>query len=104
MAFPEILAAADRAALQHLGGPFFYKPFGAAAVELRGIFDAAYVRVDVGQAGVSSAGPAIFCRLADLPADPESDEPEVTVEGVTYRLREIQKDGLGGVLLLLHRE
>jgi hypothetical protein len=42
-------------------------------------------------------------RLADLPSDPEDDSPTITVEGVEYSVREPQKDGQGGVLLLLHQ-
>lgn len=113
MAFPDLLAAADRAALTHLGGPVRYAPTalaGESFADVLGIFDAAYIRVDAGQAGVSSCGPAVFLRLADLVAgdgtqfDPETDEvPTVTVNGISYRAREVQKDGMGGVLLLLHR-
>lgn len=103
MSFSALLAAADRAALQHLGGPVRYAPSAGAPVDVSGIFDAAYVRVDAGQAGVVSSGPAVFLRLSDLPTDPEEDEPTITVDGATFRVREPQKDGLGGVLLLLHR-
>jgi hypothetical protein len=73
-------------------------------VDVRGIFDAAYVRVEAGRAGVSSSGPAVFLRLEDLPTDPENDEPIMTVAGVNYTVREAQKDGQGGIHLLLHRE
>lgn len=103
MAFPALLAAADRAALQYLGGPVRYAPSAGAPVDVRGVFDAVYVKADAGQAGVMSSGPAVFLRLEDLPTDPEDDEATITVEGSTYRVREVQRDGQGGVLLLLHR-
>lgn len=103
MAFPALLALADRATLQHLGGVVRYTPGTGAAVDVRGVFDAAYVKVDAGHAGVSSSGPAVFLRLEDLPSDPEDDAPGITVDGVGYVVREVQKDGLGGVLLHLHR-
>lgn len=103
MTFPALLAAADRAALQHLGGPVRYTPSAGAPVDVRGIFDAAYVRADAGQAGVVSSGPAVFLLVADLPSDPGTDlAATVTVDGATYKIREPQKDGLGGVLLQLH--
>lgn len=86
-----------------LGGDITYTPGAGSAVSVRGIFDAAYVRVDIGQAGVSSAGPAVFLRVEDLPTDPETDSATVTVGAVEYEIRECQKDGQGGVLLLLHR-
>ena len=103
MAWPELLAAVDRAALQHLGGAVRYTPNAGAPVDVEGVFDANYVRADAGQAGVVTSGPAVFLRLADLPSDPETDEPTITVGGTTYRVREPQKDGQGGVVLLLHQ-
>lgn len=77
---------------------------GAGAVaHPRGVFDALYTRVDAGEVGVSSAGPAVFVRLADLPTSPEVDlDAVVTVDGTSYSIREVQPDGQGGVVLLLH--
>ena len=104
MAWPTLLLAADRAALQHLGGSIRYTPSGGQPVDVRGIFDAAYVRVDAGQAGVTSCGPVVFVRTEDLPTDPEVDEgATITVEGVQYRIQEPEKDGQGGALLFLRR-
>lgn len=104
MDFLAHLAKADRAVQGVLGGAVTYTPGTGAAVEVRGVFDAAYVRVDAGQPGVSSCGPAVFLRLADLPSDPRTDEDAtVTAEGVVYCAREVQPDGLGGVILHLHR-
>jgi hypothetical protein len=103
VSFSALLASADKAALAILGGSVTYAPSAGAPVTVRGVFDAAYVRVDAGQAGISSSGPAVFLRLADLPTDPEDDAAMVTVDAVQFRVRECQKDGLGGVLLLLHR-
>lgn len=104
MAWPALLAAADRAALHHLGGAVRYAPSAGDPVDVRGIFDATYVRQDAGHAGVVSSGPAVFLRLADLPSDPTVDEgATITVDAVQYRIREPQKDGQGGVLLLLYQ-
>lgn len=103
MGWPALLAAADRAALQHLGGAVRYAPTAGTPVDVEGIFDAAFVRADAGQAGVVTSGPAVFLRLADLPSDPETDDPAITIAGVTYRVHEPRKDGQGGVLLLLHQ-
>lgn len=103
MAFPALLAAADRAALQHLGGPVRYAPTVGDPVDVVGVFDAGYVLAEAGPAGVSSSAPGVFLLLADLPVDPELDpDPTVTVDGVAYQVREVKKDGLGGVVLLMH--
>lgn len=104
MAWPSHLALADRAVLEHLGGPVIYEPFDGDAVEVTGVFDEAYVRADVGHAGISGSGPAVFFRLSDLPSDPEVDDPTIIVNGSRYRVREVEPDGQGGVHLLLHRK
>lgn len=103
MSFDSLLATADRAALQLLGCAVTYASSAGEARAVRGVFDAAYVKVEAGQPGVSSCGPAVFLRLADLPSDPSSDEPTLTIAGVGYRVREAKPDGLGGVFLLLHQ-
>lgn len=72
-------------------------------VDVEGVFDAAYQRVDLGQPGVSSIGPAAFLTLADLPSDPETDTAStVVVDGVTYSAHEVEKT-FGAVVLHLHR-
>lgn len=104
MTFADLLSGADRVALQHLGDSVGYVSGDGRAVSVRGIFDAAYVKADAGQAGVSSVGPAVFLRLADLPSNPGEDgAAAITVGGVEYRVREAQPDGHGGILLQLQR-
>jgi hypothetical protein len=103
VSFASLLAQVDDAATQHLGGVVTYATGAGASVAVEGIFDAAYVLVDANEAGVSSSGPAVFLRVADLPSDPTVDSPTVTVASVVYEVREAKPDGLGGVLLLLHK-
>jgi len=88
---------------RHFGEPTTYTTGSGQVAQVNGIFDAEYVRVDAGEAGVGSAGPAVFYRLSDLPADPGDDEPEIQINGVTYRVTEVKNDGQGGVTLMLHR-
>lgn len=84
-----------------------YQAKGCAPVPVSGIFDSAYVRVEAGGgdflSGVSSSGPAVFYRLADLPVDPEQDDPIITINGTSYQVIENKKDGQGGVRLILHK-
>lgn len=104
MAFADLLAVADASVRGVLGQTVTYSPGVGDPVEVDGVFDAAYVRVDLQVAGVSSAGPAAFLSLSDLPSDPETDtDAELTIAGTDYTIHEVQKDGVGGVLLLLHR-
>lgn len=106
MTWPSLIEQMDRACLTHLGGvPVVYSPEDGDPVTVTGIFDARYLRVDAGQAGVGSVAPAVFLRLSDLPTDPDDDEPTITVEGVTYHVdAPPEKDGQGGVRLILHRQ
>lgn len=104
MAFRDLIAGMDAALVGSLGEPTTYTPATTGVPKaVTGIFDAAYVRVDVGRAGVGSAGPALFYRESDLPADAAAPGAEIVVRGVTYRVDEVQKDGQGGVRLLLKR-
>jgi hypothetical protein len=104
VSFSELLAAADRAILTPLGSAIGYTPDGAAPVSVIGIFDSAFVRVAAGEAGVASSGPAVFFLLNDLPVDPEDDDPVLSISGVDYVVTEVNKDGVGGVILHLHRK
>lgn len=80
-----------------------YTPPGGTAVPVDGIFDDAYVFVEEGEAGVSTQGPAVFFRLADLPSDPGQDDgPIVTIYGVTYSVIRVKPDGMGGIRLGLN--
>lgn len=104
MSFEDLLAVGDEAVLDHLGCPVSYVSTDGVEKLVAGIFDRAYVRVDVGQPGVSSSGPAVFLRVADLPVDPETDlDPTIVVEGVSYRVREVEPDGKGGVVITLSK-
>ena len=94
--------AAVIAAFTEPTGVITYQPQDGAAVPVEGIFDAAYVRAAIGEAGIASVGPSVWFRVVDLPvAHPEADEPVITVNGVPYSAREIKPDGLGGVRLFL---
>jgi hypothetical protein len=102
MNWPGLVAQSDNTLVRAFGIPTTYDPATGPAILVTGIFDAAYVRVEAGEAGVASAGPAVFYRLSDLPVDPENDDPTITITGVAYRVVEVMKDGQGGVLMRLH--
>lgn len=104
MAFDELIAAADRAVLGHLGGvsviyaPEVYSPGGGAPVTVQGLFDANFTLfTNEGEI----RGPAVFLRLEDLPTNPDEDNPVLTIGDKCYRVRARQLDGLGGVHLVL---
>ena len=105
MGWADHVAAIDSAVQRHMGDALEYRTGYGEVFALVGVFDAAYVRVDGGgEAGVSTVGPVLFARVIDLPADYADDrDANVIVSGVEYRVHEVQPDGQGGVLLLLHR-
>lgn len=103
MSFQDLLASADRSVRKLLGQTVTYTPGAGSPVEVRGVFDARYQRLEAGETGVSSTGPAVFLRLDELPSNPSSDLARtVTINGVVYRPFEVMPDGLGGVHMLLH--
>ncbi len=103
MSFADLLTAADVAVRNGLGGPVTYTPTVGSPEVVTGIFDEVYVKVDAGNPGISSSGPAVFLTLDDLPSDPREDtDATVTIAGVTYLPHEYQADGFGGIRLLLH--
>lgn len=104
MGFSDLLAVADRAVQDHLGGVVSYKPGWpkGPAVEVKGVFHDSYQRIDLAGIAAQGSGPAVFVRLSDLPSDPNKDEKAaVTARGVEYLVREVQPDGEGGAMLLL---
>ncbi len=105
MGFADLMADGDGLILSILGAAVTYTPTTGAAVTVTGIFDAAYSRVDAGMPGISSSGPAVFLQLSDLGAlDPVVDSgATVTVSGTTYTVHEALPDGLGVIILRLHR-
>lgn len=103
MGFAEILSAGDLALRNNAGENVVYTSGLGASVTVRGLFDAAYVRVDAGTAGIASVGPAVTVWTDDLPSDPVTDtDATVTFGGKTYKAREAHPDGRGAVVLLLH--
>lgn len=105
MAYADLVAAADRAAQTNLGGvSVTYAPAVGAPVVVQGLFDERFVVVPAdANLGVEQIAPAVFLRVSDLPADPDVDDPTLTIAGRTYSVRERQRDGMGGIRLLLLR-
>jgi hypothetical protein len=103
VSFFDLLASRDIHLRAVLGEDVVYTPGVGAPVTVRGIFDAAYQDVPVGDPGVASSGPAVFLRLSDLPSDPRSDTgAKITRSAVVYLAHTVRADGLGGVIMLLH--
>lgn len=104
MPWDSLLATADRAVASGLGRDVTYAPAVGSPVVVKGIYDAAHLETTGGFAGVTTSTPAVWLQLADLPTDPEADEPTITVGVKSFTVSEVHKDGNGaGVTLLLRR-
>lgn len=81
-----------------------YQPAVGAPVTINGIFDSVYV-LSKGdpEAGAEVLGPAVFLLLADLPQDPEFDDPTLIISSVVYSVTERRPAGLGAIVLALRR-
>lgn len=106
MGFAELVAAADRAAQRLLGGETItYAPAVGSPVPVTGLFDSQFdLAKGDAQAGVETVGPAVFFRVEDLPVDPTTDDPILTIRGLTYRVTERKPDDMGGIVLLVRRD
>lgn len=103
MGFADLIARVDAAALQHLGGEdIVYQPAVGDPSTVSGIFDPGYVANQYGFAGPEHYDPFCFFVVADLPTNPDTDEPTITVRGTAYKVRERIRDGLGGIRLNLY--
>lgn len=112
MDFAKLIARVDRVAIDVFGDkdaagepePIVYTPEVGVPVDVTGIFSEQYIFADGGEnSGVEAIGPALFCRVEDLPVDLEDDEPTLTIRGVDYRVTERMPDGMGGVVLPLRK-
>jgi len=106
MAFGDSVTSMDRVALATFGETVTYTPtVGSpppAPVTPTGIFSAPFVLAEGdAHAGVEAQAPKIFLLLADLPTDPDVDQPTLTIRGDVYRVVEVDPDGMGGVLITL---
>lgn len=102
-AFTELVARVDAEVYARLGGePVIYQPEVGDPVPITGVFDELYVLVKADpDAGVEVLGPAVFLRLEDVPADPELDDPTLTIRGRDYQVIERRPDSVGGIVLAL---
>lgn len=103
MSFGSDVASMDRSVIALLGDDesVVYVASSGASVTVRGVFHDEHALLMDGN--VETTGPAVFLRLPDLPSDPDSDDPTLTIRGRSYVPHRRQRDSLGGILLYLHR-
>jgi hypothetical protein len=86
------------------GEPVHYMPVAAAALDITGIYDDAYVEVDpAGGMGVTSARPVLGVQLSEFPSPPQQrDRLTVVGTGETFIVKEVRPDNHGAAKLMLN--
>lgn len=102
-------SAADRAVFfgaDDFGVTATLTPQLGDAITVNGIFDNAYVLVDMGEAAIATTAPAFTCQTADLEtltAGNARAGDELMVDTVVYRVSDLQPDGTGVTVLILEK-
>lgn len=90
------------------GEPVQYLPIAGTPITINGTFHEAYNSVTVADGmPVTTESPALGVNLSDFPVPPrQKDEVTITATalhaGGIYTVKEVQKNGIGGALLLLN--
>lgn len=79
-----------------------YQPSAGQSFSIRGIFNERFLEVDQNGLQVLSDQPNLGVRDADFQTPPKQDDT-VVIEGTTYKVNDVQKDGEAGTVLLLYR-
>ncbi len=98
MSFAESAARVDEACLRVFGREVLYLPEAGGQAAVRAVFQPAREAEDASP-GVYAV---LFVRLADLPASPVRGD-EVEIEGVRYKVFDIEADAEGAAVLRLRK-
>lgn len=101
------VSAARRAGIETFGDPVLYQPAGGEPFELPlAVYMAPLETFDIGggEAVASTTAPTLGVNLSDFPEGVEPAVGDTLVrEGITWRVADVQFDGVGGAKLPLHR-
>jgi hypothetical protein len=98
MAFNGAVGRMDEACLRAFGRDVTFLPQAGGQATVRAVFQPAREAEDASP-GVYAV---LFVRLADLPAAPVRGD-EVEVEGLRYKVFDIEADAEGAAVLRLHK-
>ncbi len=106
----KLLALVNRSCLATFGVPVIYTPsietrteLGGTPIDLVGVFDEKWENVTLmGTGGMDAVvpHPVVEIKVADLGIDPMAGD-EVAINGLSYRILDVQLDGKG-MMALLH--
>ena len=98
MVFADSVNRVDAACLRVFGRDITYSPEAGGQATVRVIFNPTR-EAEASALGVNAV---VFCREADLPAPPVRGD-ELVVDGVTYKVWDIEADQGGAVVLRLRQ-
>lgn len=93
--------------IESFGKPVIYQHQSGQTVEIKAVFDEVTLQhdpmsgMDAGGSGVMASRTVIGGSLADFAIEPDMGD-KVTFNGSDYYVQEVQKDGQGGVHLVLN--
>lgn len=79
-----------------------YTPAGGSPVSIKVVFDAPFAITEVEGMQYQNIDPVAHCRTADVAN--ATDEATLIINGVTYRVKEVQPDGGGVTNLALTKD
>lgn len=86
------------------GQPAIYHSQSGTAYPITGVFDEAYYElksIDNDTVSVGSVSPVLGICAAALPITPQQND-QLTINNQRYRIKKVQQDGHGHILLLLN--
>lgn len=86
------------------GEPVHYMPATTKPSDISGVYDAAYVEVDLaGGMGIPTARPVLGVQLSQFSTLPlQGDRLTIKRTGETFLVREVRPDGHGSAKLMLN--
>lgn len=79
-----------------------YTPDGGSPSTVKGIFDDEYFDEVGGSVGIEGSQPRFMCKLEDVSDVSQGDA--LSVNGISYQIVNVQKDGTGVVILVLEEQ
>lgn len=104
MAFKDLMDQTLKTVRNGLGEEVEYTPQSGDPLTIKGVFSEVFTQIDPASGvPVQTTLPNILIRIADLEGASPAKDDTISIGGTVYRVREVQPDGGGGALLLLHK-
>jgi len=86
---------------EEFGTEVIFKPIIGNPKIINGIFDKEFISVEISEGpGIQDQAPTLSIRLSDFIVEPKQNDI-FTINGIDYKVLEIQKDGTGFAIIIL---